>query len=139
MASSHPASAVSRAPNTCPATPPASPFDFGGVIALGLNRPERDILYNCCHTQETTYITINENICFQKAVCKVKKCSLRDPTYACVAVLREDWKIDGPFACTERTKESTGDGGVSIKDVGKMQLVVVVVAVVVGVLQAGGE
>ena len=63
MASSHPiSSAVSRAPNTCPATPPASPFDFGGVIALGLTRPERDILYNCCHTQETTYITKSNDI-----------------------------------------------------------------------------
>lgn len=139
MVSSHLAiSAVSQATDTCPANPPASPFDFGDVITLGLTRPERDILYNCCHTQATTYITIDGNDCFQKAACKVDECSLRDPTFACIAVLREDWKIDGPFTCTEGIKERTGNGAVSIKSVGKMNLVGLVVAIAVGVLQAGG-
>jgi len=82
--------------------------NFTGLIALGPTRTERDILYNCCHTWETTVLPDNGPACFQMVICEVHECSKKDPSFACVAMLREEWKVNGTFACVEGAKKNTG-------------------------------
>lgn len=63
-------------------------------------------------------------------MCEVRECSKKDPSFACVVMLREEWKINGTFACLEGAKKSTGmSRGMTVKGV-----VLAVMAGLVGVM-----
>jgi hypothetical protein len=126
-----PATSLPGIPISCSVNLPAVPATFPGLIALGPSRSERDILYQCCHTLETQRFSVNGTECLQTAVCQVEECSLRDPSFACVALVRWDWKVEGAFGCLEGGKES---GGMRMK----ARMGVLVVGVVLGVLGVGG-
>jgi len=95
-------------PPTCAVKLPITLANFAGLIALGPTRSERDILYNCCHTWQTQVFSVNETACLQTAVCEVHECSNKDPSFACVAMLRSEWQVDGLFVCLEGVEKSTG-------------------------------
>ncbi|KAH9864555.1 hypothetical protein J1614_010490 [Plenodomus biglobosus] len=84
------------------------PYTSPGVIALGPTRSERDILYNCCHVLSTMKFSINDTTCLQTAICTVQECSLADPTFACVAMMREVWGVQGVFGCGSRLELDSG-------------------------------
>jgi hypothetical protein len=110
MTSTISATSLPGIPISCSVDLPAVPPSFPGLIALGPTRSERDILYQCCHTFETQLFSINGTDCLQTAVCKVGACSLDDPSYACVALVRRDWKVDGAFACMQGVRSGAGKG-----------------------------
>jgi hypothetical protein len=60
----------------------------------------------------------------------VEECSLRDPSFACVALVRRDWKVEGAFGCLEGVKSS---GGVGMRGLKRVWVVVVVVVGLLGV------
>ncbi|RMZ66133.1 homocitrate synthase [Pyrenophora seminiperda CCB06] len=92
-----------------------------GLIALGPTHVERDILFSCCHAWQTQIFSVGGTPCLQTAVCHVQECSPKDPTYVCVDMLREQWKVNGPFKCKTPkplSKVSAGKGKkLAVKDV----------------------
>jgi hypothetical protein len=129
MASLVPATSIPGIPISCAVDLPAVGPTFPGLIALGPSREERDILNQCCHTLETQLFSVNGTQCLQTAVCEVDACNLNDPSYACVALVRRDWEVEGTFACMKRVKESSG-----VRVNAKMGVAWAVAGVVVGVL-----
>jgi hypothetical protein len=119
---------------SCAVNLPTVSANFPGLIALGPSHNERDILYQCCHVLETQTFSVNGTECLQTAMCKVGVCGLEDPSYACVALVRRDWKVEGAFACLEGVKKSAGRKS---KGIGRTGVLWVVVAVALGVLGCG--
>jgi hypothetical protein len=126
-------SVIPGIPITCVVNLPANHVNFPGLIALGPSRSERDILYNCCHTLQTELFSVNDTACLQTAVCRVGECSLNDASYACVALLRQNWKVEGAFACVEGARESRGAQAKA-----RMVVVWVAISVLLGALGNGG-
>ncbi|KAF2134428.1 hypothetical protein P153DRAFT_257640, partial [Dothidotthia symphoricarpi CBS 119687] len=95
-------------PATCAIQLPTLSPNFQGLIALGGTRIEADILHLCCPDYDNTYISRNDTPCARLASCRVQTCTLEDPSYACVARGRREWKVpyDATFECVEGTRES---------------------------------
>ncbi|KAF2845437.1 hypothetical protein T440DRAFT_277130 [Plenodomus tracheiphilus IPT5] len=116
-------------PTHCATLPPI-PYNPPGILALGPTHAERDILYNCCHVLTTNSYSSNDTVCLQTAVCTVQECGLRDPTFACVARMREVWGVQGVLGCGVGVES----GAMSLKDrLGWMVVVGTLVTVVLGI------
>ncbi|KAF1848316.1 uncharacterized protein K460DRAFT_414888 [Cucurbitaria berberidis CBS 394.84] len=123
------ASTIPGVPISCAVQIPALHSEFPGLIAMGPSRSERDVLYQCCHTLHTELFSVNDTACLQTVMCKVAECTLNDPSYACVALQRESWKINGTFACLKGSKESKGG---TVKRFGSTWMVIAAVVSLVG-------
>lgn len=62
----------------------------------------------------------------------MRECSLNDPSYACVALQRESWKVGGAFACVKGFEN--GGGGKVSAGVGMMVAMGVLAVMGMGVL-----
>ncbi|KAF1940724.1 hypothetical protein EJ02DRAFT_349397, partial [Clathrospora elynae] len=50
-------------------------------------------------TLETELFSVNDTACLQTALCKVDDCDMGGLTHACVAVMRDTWKVERTFVC----------------------------------------
>lgn len=110
--SSAPTATITNSPAVC--SPELEPFvgslltspRLQGLIALGPTLYERDILNQCCRTLDTQLFIVNSTGCLWRADCPVQECALSDPAYACVSMLRNQWDVNGTFACVPVKKSN---------------------------------
>lgn len=103
-----------------------------GVIVLGPTRDEAQILKDCCHTKDVTYLEdANKKPCQQIAECPVSACDMGNKIYACVSNKLNDLKLATIPGCSKQ--ERSGAGTVQVG--GRKTLVGVMFVVLVQVLQ----